>query len=336
LSVATGALAQGKPAYHLVKTVPLAAPDRWDYLLFDPASQRVYAAHGDRVTVIDGHDGAIVGQVEAFPGGTHGIAIVTSAGRGYTDDGEAGEAASFDLRTLKPLVRIKSGPGADAIAFDPSTGHVYVINGRPGTVTVIDPQADRAIAQINVGGELEYAAADGHGKLFVNGEEKREIIRIDTRTNRVDARWPIPQCASPHGLAVDAAHDRLFSSCVNAILLVLDSNDGTTLATLPIGLGSDAVAFDPKRQLIFSSNGRDANLSVIREKDPRTFVSLESVPTAATARTMTLDPESGRLYLLAADIDEAAEKAASAAGQPARRPPLQPGSLKLLMLDPAD
>jgi YVTN family beta-propeller protein len=323
------------PGYHVTQTVPLGLPDRWDYLTYDPASHRVYVSHGDHLTVVDGHSGAIVGQVEGLPGGTHGIGIVTANSRGYTDDGRAGEAASFDLGTLKVQQHIKAGQDADAIAYDAASGHIFVVEGDPGTVTVIDPKADRVIATIEAGGKLEFAAADGKGKLYVNGEEKKEIVRIDTRTNQVDAHWPIPNCESPHGLAVDPASHRVFSSCVNKVLVVVNTESGATVATVPIGAGSDAAAFDSKRKLVFSSNGRDGTLSVIQEKDPNTFVPLGEVKTAITARTMAVDPESGRIYLVAADIDPtpAAPAAASPPGPP-RRPAFIAGSTKLLFLDP--
>ena len=52
-------------------------------------------AHGDRVAVVDGHDGKVLGEVEGMPGGTHGIAVATAAGQGFTDDGKAGQAVAF-------------------------------------------------------------------------------------------------------------------------------------------------------------------------------------------------------------------------------------------------
>lgn len=334
MTAALGSLAAHAqaPAYHVTKSVPIGLPDRWDYLTYDPASHRVYVSHGDHLTVVDGHSGALIGQVEGLPGGTHGIAIVTASSRGYTDDGRAGEAASFDLNTLKVQQHMKVGEDADAIAYDPASGHVFVVNGDPGTVSVIDPKADRVIATVQTGGKLEFAAADGKGKLFVNGEEKKEIVRIDTRTNKVDAHWPIANCESPHGLAVDAQSHRVFSSCVNKVLVVVNTDSGATVATVPIGAGTDAAAFDPKRKLVFSSNGRDGTLSVIQEKDANTFVPLGEVKTAVTARTMAVDPDSGRIYVVAADVE-----ATAAAGQgsgPPRRPSFVAGSTKLLFLDP--
>jgi YVTN family beta-propeller protein len=328
IGLSSAAAAQSTPSYEITKSVSLGAPDRWDYVVFDPPSHRVYVAHGDRVTVVDGHDGAIVGQIEGFAGGTHGIAISRASGRGYTDDGRAGEAGSFDLQTLKPEKRIKAGADADAVVFDSSSGHVFVINGDTGTVTVIDPGTDRAVATIDAGDKLEFAVGGGDGKLYVNSVEKQQIVRIDTRTNQVDARWPISDCSRPHGLAIDAATHRLFASCVNSLLVVVNADTGGVVASLPIGRGTDAAAFDPKRKLVFSANGQDGTLSIIQEKDAQTFVSLGSIKTAPTARTMSLDPDSGRIYLVAGELEPAS------ADDQARRRSIVPGSLKLLFLDP--
>jgi DNA-binding beta-propeller fold protein YncE len=134
-------------SYQITKTVSLGAPDRWDYVVFDAPSHRVYVAHGDRVTVVDGLDGSIIGQIEGFPGGTHGIAVVPALGRGFTDDGHAGEAGAFDLKTLKTSKRIKTAEDADGMVFEPVSGHVFVVNGDTGTVTVIDPKQEKAVAE---------------------------------------------------------------------------------------------------------------------------------------------------------------------------------------------
>jgi DNA-binding beta-propeller fold protein YncE len=332
LLLCTAGMAEAKPLYTLTKTVAIGVPDRWDLLTFDPGSHRVYVAHGDRVTVVDGYSGALIGHVEGYSGGTHGVAIVTGLARGYTDDGDAGTANSFDLKTLKPLATIKAQADADAMIFDPASGHVFVIDSDPGKITVIDPKTDTAIATLDAGGKLEIGAADGAGKVYVNGEAKREIVRVDTRTNQIDAHWPMPACESPHGLAIDAKSRRIFSSCENNVMVVVDADNGKQIASLPIGSRTDGAAFDPRTRRAFSSNG-DGTLTVIAERGPNSFAVLGTVPTMLGARTMTLDPRSGRLYLVAADmkINESADPKDFR-----HRYAVTPGSAKLLFLDPRD
>jgi hypothetical protein len=133
----------------------------------------------------------------------------------------------------------------------------------------------------------------------------------------------------------------LFSSCANGVMLVVNAQSGAVVTSLPIGRGTDAAAFDPKRKRAFSSNGRDGSLTVIQEKDANTFEVIDTVQTAVTGRTMGIDPQSGRIFIAAADLDPRAPTPTEqppVAGAPARPPrpriPIVAGSLKLLFLDP--
>jgi YVTN family beta-propeller protein len=152
--------------YRLTKTVSLGPGERWDFVVFDPTDDRVYVAHGDHVTVVDEKRAQVIGQIGTFAGGTHGIAISPDDARGYTDDGKAGTAIAFDLQSLKPVKEIATAPDADQIIREPVTGHIYVINGDSGSITVIDPKTNAAITTINVGAGLEPGVVDGNGALF--------------------------------------------------------------------------------------------------------------------------------------------------------------------------
>ena len=317
------------PNYHVSMVVPLGLPDRWDYVVFDPETHRVYVAHGDRVTVVDGTDGHVIGTVEGMPGGTHGIAVSHATGRGYTDDGKAGVVVEFDLTTLKVLKQIKAEADADGIVFDPASGHIFVIDGDSGKLTVIDPKTDTVVATVDGGAPLEFGDTGNNGKFYVDGTEKNEIVRVDTATNMADAHWPMPTCVKLHGLAIDREHHRLFASCSNKVMVVMNADNGAIMATLPIGEGTDFATFDPQSDLAYSSN-RDGTISVIAEMSPDKFVSLPSIPTLIGARTMAIDPNSGRIYLVAADMS-VNESAAPTDFR--RRYSVKSGSVKLLFLD---
>jgi len=330
LVVAAGTLqaeAQPLPAYRITKSIPIGAPDRWDYVVLDPDGTRVYVAHGSDLTVVDLKAGKVAGTLNVG-GIAHGAAAVPALGKGYTDDGKAGVVVVFDLKTLKELKRIKAEPDADGMIYDPDSGHVFVVTGDSGKVGVIDPKTDTLVAEIDGGGPLEFGVPAGNGKFYVDGEDKNEIVRMDLTKNVADAHWPLTGCKTPHGLAIDRAHMRLFASCANKVMNVMDANNGKILATLPIGAGTDAAQFDAKRGLAFSSN-RDGTLSIVTEKGG-SFVALPPVTTMQGARTMALDPSSGRIYTVAADT-----KVNTAVSENDRaRYQVIPGSAKLLVLEP--
>ncbi len=315
------------PSYKPAGAVPLGDPGFWDYTVVDRATGRVYVAHANTLAVIDGRAGKLVGQVEGIAGGTHGTAISTPTGQGFTDDGRNGLAIAFDLKTLKIKAQIKADQDADGMTLDPVTGHVFVIEGDPAKVTVVDPRTDTVAATIDVGEKMEYAVG-ADGAVFIAGVEKKDLIKIDSHSNTVVARWPTPDCERPHGLAVDGKSHRAFIGCVNAKMMVVDTRSGHVVAELAIGNGNDAVAFDPVRRRVFSSNGRDGTISVYQEVSPDHYEALETIKTVVSGRTMDVDPQTGRLFVPAADIDPA-----SPAGQ---RPRMIPGSARVLMFDPVN
>lgn len=326
LATMIAAPGSAEPAYRLTATVPLGSPERWDYVVADPASHRVYVAHGDRVAVIDAVHATLIGNVAGIAGGTHGTAISAAAGLGFSDDGEAGQVVAFDLRTLAVVKRLPAAEDADAVVADPLTGHVFVIEGDPHSITVVDPVKLAVIDTIASGEQMEYAVADGAGYLFVAGEEKGDLIDIDSRTDKVLAHRPVPGCTRPHGLAIDRATGRLFMGCTNATMMVIDTTDGHVVARLPIGRGSDAVAFDPVRRRVFSSNGIDGTVSVYQQTDADHYRALPTLATQVSGRTMAVDPTSGRLFVAAARTDPAPT--------PGGRARAQPGTLALLVFDP--
>lgn len=320
IAALTAAPAVAGPSYHSAGSVTLGAPDRWDYVVSDAATGRVYVAHGDRLDVVDGRAGTVIGAVNGIPGGPHGTVIVR--GVGVTDDGDAAQAVIFDPKTLAVLRRVPAGADADGIAADPVTGRVLVANGDPGTVSVIDPAMGKPVATIPVGEALEYPAA-GKGRVFVAGKAKGDIVVIDPAKATVLAHWAMPDCVKPHGLAIDPAGHRLFVGCVNTKMIVLDSKTGRIVATMPIGQGSDSLGWDPRRRRVFSANGGDGTITVVQQDDPDHYHALEPIRTRLSGRNMAVDEATGRLFVAAGD-----------ATMDGGKRHLKPGSLALLMFDP--
>lgn len=272
----------------------------WDYLAVDPGARRLYVSRGNRVVVLDLDKESVVGELADTPG-VHGIAIVPELGKGFTSNGSDSSVTVFDLKTLKAAGTIKAHGVPDAILYDPASKRVITFNHRTNDGTSIDPATEKVVGTIDFGGEPEAAVADGKGHIFVNIRSSSEIAEFDALTLKIVNRWPLAPGRRPNGLAIDAKNRRLFSGCNgNSKMVVMDADKGSVIAMVDIGRGSDGCGFDPAKGLAYSSNGGDGTVTVIGESEPGKFKVVSTIQTQLTARTMTLDPRTHRLYLPAA------------------------------------
>ena len=312
--------------YHLLKKIPLGGEGAWDYLTFDAGSGRLYISRATHVMVLDGAGGKVVGDIPDTAG-VHGIALAPELGRGFTSNGRAGTVTIFDLKTLAATGQAKAGENPDAIVYDPASKRVFAMNGRSGDATAIDAATGKVAVTVPLGGKPEFAVADGRGRIYVNIEDKSELVALDSQKLAVVARWPLAPCEQPTGLALDPEHRRLFAGCSNQLMAVMDADSGKVITTLPIGRGVDATAFDPGLQCAYASNG-EGTLTVVHEDSPDKFTVVENVATQRGARTMALDPTTHQVYLVTADF---APTPQPAPGQPRPRPAIVPNTFVVLV-----
>jgi DNA-binding beta-propeller fold protein YncE len=269
----------------------------WDYLTVDSEAHRLYMSHGNQVMVLDTTNGTLIGQV-ADTQGVHGIAIVPDSNEGYTSNGRENKLGVFDLKTLKTLRKVDCGRNPDSIIYDPFTKKVFSFNHSGGDITMVDTTApDKAPVTIQVGGTLETGVSDLAGHVYVNVEDKSEIVAIDSKEGKVLAHWPLAPGEEPTGMSIDRENHRLFAGCGNQMMVILDYNDGKVLGTVPIGSGCDGVTFEPSLGLAVSSNGRDGTATVVKEEPAGAFKVVQTLKTANGARTITCDPVSHLIYL---------------------------------------
>ena len=309
----------GAPAYKQLAKIALGGEGMWDYLTMDSDAHRLYVTRGTHVMVVDTEKNAVVGDIANLPG-VHGVALAPKLGRGFASNGRENTVTVFDLKTLKELQRVPVGKNPDAILYDSVTNTVFTFNGSSNDVTALDALTGKVRGTIPVGGKPEFAQSDEKGTIYVNIEDTSEILALDARALKVKSRWPIAPGQEASGLAFDRVNGHLFAVCSNEKMVVLDIKTGKVLATPTIGKGPDAASFDPKVNLAFSSNGQDGTMTII---DGKTFQPVATVPTHTGARTMTLDPKTGKLYLISATFKPAAP------GQ--RRPTMEPGSAAIFV-----
>jgi DNA-binding beta-propeller fold protein YncE len=327
LAIGASGYAQPSPGYHLLKKYVLGGDGRWDYITFDGDAHRLYISRSTHVMVVDADSGAIIGDIPNTSG-VHGIAIATEFGKGFTSNGRDASVTIFDLKTLKSLGQVKVGQNPDAILYDPTSKRVFTFNGNSKDTTAIDAKSGTVAGTLALGGRPESGVADGKGKIFVNIEDTSQVVEFDARKLTLDATWSLAPGEEPTGIAMDRKHRRLFVGCANKLMAVINADNGKLVATLPIGSGVDATAFDADTQLAFSSNG-EGTLTVVHEDGPDKLSVVENVATQRGARTMTLDPKTHRIFLITAEFGP---PPAPTTEQPRPRPSVVPGSFTLLVL----
>jgi YVTN family beta-propeller protein len=298
----------------------------WDYLAVDPASKLLYITHGDHVVAVDTQQGKQVADITGLHG-THAVVFSSDGVHGYITDGGANQVAEFNRKTNTIEKTIPAGTGPDGAVFDPSTKTVWAFNGRSHDATVIDTATNAVVATVALPGKPEFPVADGQGYVYDNIEDKSEIVKINAKSHTVEATWPILPCEGPSGLAIDRKHRRLFAVC-DGKMAVVDADSGKVVATPTIGDGPDAARFSDADQYAFSSNGAGA-LTVIHEDDPDHYTVVQNLPTKRGARTMAMDPDGQRLYVVTAEFGP---RPAPTADHPHPRPTIVPGSFEVIAI----
>jgi YVTN family beta-propeller protein len=320
------------PAYHVAETLRLSGDVRWDYLSVDSANHHLFLTRGDHVDVFDVVGKHVAGVIPDTHG-VHGVAVAPELNRGFTSNGQDNTVTVFALDTLKVLATVGTGERPDAIVYDPHSKRVFTANAKSQSLTAIDASNEQVVGSVPLPGKPETAVVDGKGRLFVVIEDKNQLLAVDTQSLAVTGRYDIAaECDEPAGLAIDVAARKLFASCHNSKMAVIDADTGKIVAAVPIGRSTDAAAYDSGAGLAFSSNG-DGTLTAIGLDSSGKYAVAQTVTTMRGARTMALDPATHMVYLVAAEYDTSTPPADSASKQPTR-PRLKPGTFTLIIVAP--
>jgi DNA-binding beta-propeller fold protein YncE len=318
-----------KGGYQLIKKIPIGGDGGWDYLYMDSGARKLYVSHSSHVVVLDADSGKIVGDLPNT-NGVHGIAVAPELGRGFTSNGKDSTVMIFDTKSLAVIGSVKVEKNPDALIYDPVTARVFAFNRGSSSVSAVDAASGKVVGTLALDGHPEFSVSDGKGMMYVNLDNKSEVVAFDAKTMTIKGRYPVAPGEDPSGMAMDRESRRLFVVCGNKMMVVLNADNGKVVSTIATGDGTDAAAFDPGTKLAFSSNG-EGTMTVVKEESPDKFVRVESVPTRQGARTMTVDPKTHHVFLATAEFGPAP---AATAEHPHPRPAMIPGSFVVLEFGP--
>ncbi len=312
---------------YVIRHVALPGEGRGDYITVDPAARRLYVSHSATVHVLDLDSLKPLAQIDGI-GKAHGIAVAPATGHGFISDGSGNAVVMFDLGTNQRLMTIKGGQNPDSILYDPASKMVFAFNGTSHDVSVIDPADGRIARTIPLGDKPEFSVSDGKGRVWANLADTEAIAMLDTSTMNVAATWKLTDCEGPAGLAYDPVGKRLFASCGNNALKIVNAENGAAVATVPIGEDADGVAYDPIHKRVFVTN-RDGTMTIVRQIDADHYAVDRTLRTEAYAKTVAIDPTTRRVFSSTADlIWHKAEPGAAKAPLPDARS----GTFRLLVI----
>jgi DNA-binding beta-propeller fold protein YncE len=353
-SFACLARAQDAGAYKVTKIQLVGGDGGFDYVTADPNGRSLFVARSGP----GGHIGVFnldtLAQVGDIPGtSAHGAAVDTATGHGFAT---SKPVTMFDAKTFAVLKKIDVQGNPDGYLNDPFNHRFYVLSHSQPNITVLDDKDGSILGTIDIGGAPEQAATDGQGKIYVDIEDKSAIAVIDTTAMKMVGKYDLSSkgggCA---GLALDAKNGILFAACREKNnMIILSATDGHIITDLPIGVGCDGATFNADTMEVFTSQG-DGTLTVVKESSPTSFTVEQTIATPARAKTITLDPKTGNLYLITAEYGPtpaappappappsnltagtnpppAAPPSGAAAYMRGPRPPMIPGSFQILVV----
>ena len=317
--LAAGARAQSADApYKVLDTTQLMGAGGIDYVYADNDERRVYVPRGGQTFVFDLDSHKYIGAITNISG--HGVAIDKKSHHGFSSSNPIG---MFDTETMQKIKSIPAQGRPDGILFEPFTGKVIILSHQSPSITMIDPQDGAITGTIDVGGAMEQAQSDGHGRLYVDVEDEKKIAVVDLKTMKVVTKYDLGDSAgSPGGLGYDAKNHILFAMCAEpSVCVVLNADDGKVLATLPLGNGTDGGGFNPNTMEAFSSQ-RDGTLTIIKESSPTSFAVEQTVKTKSGCKTCSLDSKNNVIVTVCTErLPQAAGAAPAPAPMPATNAP---------------
>jgi DNA-binding beta-propeller fold protein YncE len=223
----------------------------------------------------------------------------------FVVDGDLGEIKIYETDSYKPAGSIKLKEGADASAYDPSTKYLYVVNGGKDAklpnayITVVDTTTGKAAGEIRIdSNDVEGMAIEKSGpRIFVVIRGNNSIEVFDRTKLSLMATWSIAEEGKkPTAIAFDEDAHRLFVGPRDpGKLVVLDSDSGKVVASLPAVAMVDDMAYDSQHKRLYYAGSMF--IDVFQPTSADHYEMAGHIPTAFRAKTGILIPELSHFYL---------------------------------------
>jgi DNA-binding beta-propeller fold protein YncE len=315
-SISAASAESGVPL-KLVQSIPLPDIDgRIDHFSIDVRGRRAFLAALAKNTVeaVDLKAGRVIRTLPGFAK-PQGVCFVPELNKLFVATGMDGALTTLDGTTLQAVHTARVSLGADAIGYDPRSKYLYVGSGggdankATGDLTVFNAVTGAQVSAIITDAHAGGSIIDTRGRhLYVLVPEKAEVVVLDRKTRAQVAKWTIPGIQENVAVALDAKNHRLFLGVrIPASVVVLDSNSGAVVASIPTVETLDGLFYDPSTRRIYTTGG-EGFVDVTQQIDADHYHRIARIPTGSNARTSAFVPEWRRLYVaVPRDKDRGAE-----------------------------
>ena len=306
---AVEALAQSRPPLRLLQTIPLPDLKGGDFDHFDVnlSANKLFlsAEENNAVEVFDIRANTLIHTIRDVDT-PHSLLYLPATMQLWVVDGGDGIIKIFNANTYAVVETVKLDIGADSAVYDPANHLLYIATGGEDAkmdssmISIVDTSTRKRVGDIKVNAtNIESLALDNNGtKLFANLRDRSLVGVIDTKKRAVTSTWSLGDVHGNTPMAVDEAHRRLFVvGRKPARLLVLNSDSGKIIASLPTAELTDDMLFDPESKRIYVAC--DGFVVVYVEHDADHYEELGRVPTGFRAKTAILVPQLKRYFVAA-------------------------------------
>jgi len=299
-------LAGSDTALKLVQSIRLSEVDgRIDHFAIDLKGKRAFLAAlaKNTIEVVDLKAGRVTRTLPGFAK-PQGVRFVPELNSLFVATGLDGALTTLDGSTLSVTRTAHVSLGADAIGYDPRTKYLYVGSGgsesnkATGDLTVFSAKDGTQVAALVTDAHAGGSVVATRGEhLYVLVPEKAQVLVLDRKTHAQVAKWTIPVIQKNVALDLDENDHRLFLGVrTPASIVVLDSNSGAIVASIPTVGTVDGLAYDSATRRIYTTGG-EGFIDVTQQIDSDHYERIARIESGSNARTSVFVPEWHRLYV---------------------------------------
>jgi len=304
--VSCAAFAQHQAPLRSVQVIPLAdVSGRIDHFSADVKGRRVFLAALEKnaIEVVDVASGKVARTLSGFAK-PQGVLFVPEVNKLFVASGRDGTLKTLDGTTLEVTSVAMVSLGADAIGYDAEAKEIYVGSGggdagkELGDLTVFDAATGRQVAALSTDAHAGGSVAERRGaRMFVLVPEKGQVVVLDRKSRKQIAKWIVPGIEKNVALDLDEANHRLFLGVrTPPSVVVLDSDSGRVVASVPAVAILDGLSFDAATRRIYVTGG-EGFLDVVQQLDADRYERIARIPTGPVARTSLFVPEWRRVFV---------------------------------------